>query len=86
MKKVNLADFGDLLSCAEKNGYSWNQAHEILVNDDIPPMNESPTLDYYLSDVGAEGESCAYDWSDDTRKIMRAFFQQENIKEFTLSM
>lgn len=85
MKKVNLADFGDLLSCAEKNGYSWNGAHEILVNDEIPPMYESPTCEYYLSDLGDSVDKCQYDWSADTWKILKAFFEQEKITNFTLT-
>lgn len=85
MKQVNLADFGDLLSCAAKNGYSWNGAHEILVNDDIPPMNESPTSEYYLSDLGDTVQDCQYDWSEDTWKILKAFFEQENVEQFTLT-
>lgn len=84
MKKVNLADFGDLLRCAEKNGYYWNSAHKILVNDEIPPMYESSTTEYYLSDLGDTVDQCQYSWSEDTWKILKAFFEQEKITSFTL--
>lgn len=85
MRKTNLADFGDILQCATRHGYNWNQAHEILVNDEIPPMYESPTQEYYLSDLGDSPANCAYSWSEDTWKILKAFFAQEGVDEFTLT-
>ena len=43
MKQVMLVEFGDLLGHAETIGYDWNQAHDILVKDGVPPMNEMKT-------------------------------------------
>lgn len=78
MAKVNLFEFSDLLSCAEKLDYGWNEAHDILVNDEIPPMYESKTKDFYINDINE------YGYSEDSIKILNAFFKQENLEEFTI--
>lgn len=84
MKKVNLAEFPELLRCAETIGYTWNGAHDFLCRDGIPPEAECNSCEYYLSDLGDTDEECQYSWSSDTIKVLRAFFAQENVTEFTL--
>lgn len=49
VKKVTLVDFTDTLFVAEKIGYSWNQAHDILVRDEICPMYECNKREYHIS-------------------------------------
>ena len=85
MAVVNLFDFSDLLSCAERIGFDWNTAHDILVKDDVPPMYESKTKDFYISECTPEGNKMAYGYSDDTIKILQAFFEQEKIEAFTIT-
>jgi hypothetical protein len=85
MARVNLFDFSDLLSCAERIGFDWNKAHDILVKDDVPPMYESKTKDFYINECTPEGNKNAYGYSDDTIKILQAFFKQEKIEEFTIT-
>lgn len=80
MKKVNLADFSDLLFQAQKCGYSWNEAHKILVDDQVPPMNESNSREYYMSDI----ENNEYGWSEDTLKIVKSFMKSNRVKSFTV--
>jgi hypothetical protein len=85
MARVNLFDFSALLSCAEKLGFGWNEAHDIMVNDGVPPMNESKTNDFYIEECTPEGNKDACEYSDDTLKILNAFFKQEDIEEFTIT-
>lgn len=80
MKKVNLVDFGDLLEHAMTVGYYWNQAHDILVGDNIPSMNETPTREFWSSDVNH------YGWSEDTIKIMSTFFEEKKVDTFTFTL
>lgn len=81
MKKTNLADFGDLLNHSEKLGYFWNQAHTILVNDGIPPEAECNKIEYYMDDITSD----CYDWSEDTKKIIKTFMEVNGVTEFTLT-
>lgn len=82
VKKVTLVDFTDTLFVAEKIGYSWNQAHDILVRDEICTMYECNKREYHLSDFNEE--SNPYGYSEDTLKIMNAFCKEHNLKEFTM--
>ncbi len=81
-KNVTLVDFSDVLSIAESVGYSWNQAHDILVNDNICPMYEINQFDYYVSDF--DEKENPYGYSEDTLKIMNAFCKSNNLEEFTM--
>ena len=81
MKKTNLADFGDLLTHSVTLGYHWNQAHEILVNDSIPPEAECHKVEYYMEDIASD----CYEWSEDTTKILKTFMEANNVTEFTLT-
>ena len=82
VKKVTLVDFTDTLFVAEKIGYSWNQAHDILVSDEICPMYECNKREYHISDFNEE--SNPYGYSEDTLKIMNAFCKEHSLKEFTM--
>lgn len=78
MKQVNFATFPDILSYAVNQGYTWNQAHDILVKDEVPPMYELNSKEYILDEIDC------YSWSDETRKIMEGFFEINGVTEFTL--
>lgn len=79
---VNLADASDLIRCAQTLGYDWNQAHEFLQRDGVFPEAESSLSYYYLSELEAD----EYDYmSEDSLKVLRHFFQTEQIAEFVLS-
>lgn len=78
MKNKNICDFVDILYCAEKLGYSWSQAHDILVKSDICAMYGAQ--DIHKSEIN---EECIPD--EDTRKILLAFFEQEKVDEFQIN-
>ena len=78
MKKVNLMDWSDLLHYASKIGYNWNQAHDILVKDGVPPMYETRERTLYL------GGGDEYGYSEDTCKIIDGFLNENNITEITI--
>lgn len=78
MKKVNLASFGDILHHATSMGYNWNQAHDILVKDGVPPMYECSTRDYYLEEL----DECL---SGESLEIVKSFMKDNNVDHFTLT-
>lgn len=79
MKKgQSVCEFGDLLCHAEKLGYSWNTAHDILVDDEVPPMYESYQRDIYV------GMGPDYGWSEDSCKIVDGYLASEGVSECTL--
>lgn len=82
-KHVVLVTFPELLSFSETIGFGWNQAHNILVNDGIPPMYECNSRDYYIYDF-TQSEDSEYDYSENTIKIMKGFFDKHKLTEFTL--
>ena len=84
MAKVDLYNYDDLLGCAVELGYGWNQANRILVDDRIPPMDEQRSADFYLEDLDHNYDKYGDNYSDDTVKILKDFFKQENITEFTM--
>ncbi len=71
MKKENICDFGDILWCAEKLGYKWNEAHDIL--DNYVPRYGMRHVS--IDDIKEEED-------EDAKKILTAFFKQEKIDEF----
>lgn len=79
LKKMPIADFGEILTTAVRIGYHWNQAHAFLVKDVYPDPEES-SREHYLS----ETQSNAYGWSDDTLKVMLAFFEEHGVNAFVL--
>lgn len=82
VKKVNLVEFSDTLYAAQKVGYDWNTAHDILVRDEICPMYECNSKDYHISDFNRENNP--YGFSEDTLKIMNAFCKEHDLTEFTM--
>ena len=82
VKKVNLVEFSDTLYAAQKVGYDWNTAHDILVSDEICPMYECNSKDYHISDFNRENNP--YGFSEDTLKIMNAFCKENDLTEFTM--
>lgn len=83
---VNLVDFTELLHYAQSIGISWNKAHDILVKDEVPPMYECNSREYYLSDyVSDKGDKQApYGEADETIRILVGFMIDEEIDGFTL--
>lgn len=81
-KQVTLVEFPELLRYAETIGISWNLAHDILVKDEIPPMYECNSREYYINDFNADNDE--YGYSDETKKIMKGFFEKHKLLEFTL--
>ncbi len=77
--KVTLIDFGDLLRYATTIGFHWNQAHDILVKDEVCPMDESESMDLYPG-VGKD-----YGWSEDSIKIVEGFLRDNNITACTMT-
>jgi hypothetical protein len=86
IRTVTLADFTDLLAQAQKIGIDWNTAHTILVDDDVPPMYETKTRDFYFSEFArADDPDCnPYGYSDETFRIMVSFMVEHNLAKFTL--
>lgn len=82
MAETNLYEFSDLLYCAQSIGYDWNQAHKIMVKDEIPPMYEAKKREFYIGECTAQQNY--YGYSEDTLMILQAFFKQECIREFTI--
>lgn len=82
VKKVTLVDFSETLFSAEKVGFGWNQAHDILVSDEICPMNECNSREYHISDFDEKDNP--YGYSEDTLKIMNAFCEEHDLTEFTM--
>lgn len=78
MKKTNVCDFSDILKCAQKLGYGWNEAHEILVKANYCAMYGPQQV--YLEEITEE--ECP---NEDARKILLAFFEQEKVKEFQIN-
>jgi len=77
---VNLVQFTDLLFYAQKIGFNWNEAHKILVDDGVPPMYETKSRQYYLSDIIKND----YGWSEESVKIVKGFMELEKIEEMVL--
>lgn len=70
-KGVNLCDFGDILSHAERLGYGWNQAHAIL--DNYYPYHG----EYYVCLAKVE-----QDENEDAKKILVSYFERHQIEDF----
>jgi len=86
-RSVVLVEFSDLLGYAQKIGIPWNKAHDILVKDDVPPMYEVNTREFYFSELvskDATDRADPYGFTDDTVRILVGFMVKENLKEFTL--
>lgn len=71
----NVYEWVDLLHHATNIGYSWNQAHDILVKDEVPPMYESNYKEYYVNEILDRG------FSEDTIKILVSFIEKEKITD-----
>jgi hypothetical protein len=82
MAKVDLYEFSDLLDCAVSLGYNWNTAHEILGKDGVSPMYGQKKTEFYINDCLLDHNP--YDYSEDTIKILQAFFKQEGLKQFVI--
>lgn len=80
MKKTILVEFGDLLSHGGTMGYSWNGLHEIMVNDEIPPMYECKVREIHISDC----DPSVYGWSEDSCKVLKSFMESNRIEEISL--
>jgi hypothetical protein len=80
MKAVYMAEFSDLLRHAEILGFFWNNAHDILVKDEVPPMHGDSNIEYYKSDI----TSNQYGWSADSVRIVQSYMELNDVTKFTL--
>jgi hypothetical protein len=80
--KVNLFEFSDLLFCATRIGFGWNQAHDFLVKDDVPPMHGFNKTEFYKRECTESNNP--YGYSPDTLKVLQAFFEEEKIDDFVM--
>lgn len=78
MTKINLYEFRDLLFHATSVGYGWDEAHELLVDDRVPPMHELNKRNFYKEKLEELG------YSNDSILILETFFDTKSIKKFTL--
>ena len=65
-------------------GYSWNQLHDILVNDEFPPMYEIHTRDYDISEFEYDGDP-VYGYSNDTCDVVKAFMNSEGVTNMLIT-
>lgn len=70
----NVCNFSDLLFCAEKLGYNWNNAHNLL--DRYYPYHGP--RDVAIEEVDDEE-------NEDAKKILKAFFEQEGVSDFQIN-
>lgn len=75
-------DTGDITSHSQKIGINYNAAIDLLVQDSIIPMYETPYKDIYKSDC-THPES-AYGWSEDTCRLFLSFMEHEGVNEFRM--
>jgi len=78
-QRTYLVDFNDLLETAQSIGYDWNTAHDIMYKDGVLPWPGEHTINHHKNDINA------YNFSDDTKKILLAFYADHDVEEFTLS-
>lgn len=82
-RNVTLVPWTDLLHHAVSIEYDWNQAHDILVKDEVPPMYEANVREYYLDET--DENNCAFNWSKDSIKIVNGFMKENKLKEMTVT-
>jgi hypothetical protein len=78
IRTSTIAEFSDVLEVARDLGYDWNAAHDFLAQD-ILPWPEASSREHYLSEIDD------YKWSEDSKKVMRAFFETHEITAFELT-
>jgi len=79
VKKAMIDEWTCLLHHAVTMGYSWNEAHTFLVEDEVCPMYESYTTDIYI------GMGEHYGYSEDSGKVIDSFLKKEGLSEATLT-
>ena len=79
MAKVDLFEFGDLLSHGtSKLGYEWNDLHEIMVRDEVPPMYERRKNQIHIDELHD------YNYSEDSIKVLTSFMNEHGISEMVI--
>lgn len=79
MKKTNLVTFVDLLRFTEANfNMGWNDANQLLVDDEVPPMHGETSKEIEYDDIGC------YCWSNVTQDILKSFMTKNKIKKMVL--
>ncbi len=82
VRTVTTCEFSDVLYVAHDLGFDWNTAHEILRDDGVAMFEDgNGSLDYHIQDFQENG---GYDYTDDTKKIMLAFFAKHGLNEVTM--
>jgi len=85
MRTVNIVDFCELLSHGEKIGFSWNEAHQFLIDDNI--IDDYHSRDYSIGDFKEEAAKSyknKYGFSLNTIKLMKSFFEKYDVTSITL--
>lgn len=77
---TTVVEFPEILAFASHIGMSWNEANEHLVGDEVPPMYECNSRDYNIGEI----KQNAYDWSDESVRIMTEFCEYHNLVNFVL--
>jgi hypothetical protein len=77
MKTITTIGFDELLSHAEKMGYYWNQAHDLLVDADI--FVGQIYTDHYKDCFSGENEHV------DAKKILKSFMDEYDLKELYIT-
>ena len=78
MKTISICDFSDVLFYAEKMGFFWNQAHELLVNAEL-----------YIGHITNEDYLDGYNFMGnehtEARNIIKSFMEHHKIEEFYIT-
>ena len=72
-----LVDFSELLEHSQDLGFTWNEAHELLVKADI-----------YVGSINKDWYTDAFSKSDehvDAKNILKSFMKKYNLTEFYIT-
>ena len=78
-KLSNVFKFSDLLFYAEKLGYKWNDAHDIL--KDLYP-DYIPVVFIDMAELYPENDN--YNFTEDTCKIIISFMEKHKITDMNI--
>lgn len=81
IRKVHIINGEDLLYFAEANGYSWNEAHDIL----FERYGKTETLRFGMLYKDHFTELSGFNYSKELTELMLAFFNTYDLKEVYLT-
>lgn len=65
--------------------YQWNELHNILVDDEFPPMYEQRTRNYNISEMSFSGEEGnEYGFSKETCDVVTAFMNKHGVRDMLI--